>query len=432
VSILIGTMFFSAREPRSAGDDIVPSRFLGIGKAASFILLFALLCDARPAAAQFKQLGPKLIGEGSVGRTFRGIAVALSGDGNTAIMGGPSDNSGVGAAWVFTRRGSAWIQQGSKLVGTGGLKPAQQGYAVALSADGNTAILGGFREAWVFTRSGGIWTQQGSTLVGTGAVGDRLASGGLSAALSADGKTAILGADADNSAVGAAWVFSRNDGTWTQQGSKLVGTGSSGPTGQGHSVALSADGNTALIGGYGDSGIGAAWVFTRSGGIWTQQGSKLVGSGAAGRSGQGFSVALSGDGNTALIGGFADDSLNGAAWIFTRKDSVWTQQGSKLVGSGAVGRIVHQGHSVALSADGSTAIVGGVRDAWVFARSGDTWSQLESKLISIDPDINAAQYGLSVALSASGRIAIVGAWTDTLEGGAQVFALPRPHSPEAK
>ena len=73
-----------------------------------------------------------------------------------------------------------------------------------------------------------------------------------------------------------------------------------------------------------------------------------------------------------------------------------------------------------------------MRDAWVFARSGDTWSQLESKLISIDPDINAAQYGLSVALSASGRIAIVGAWTDTLEGGAQVFALPRPHSPEAK
>jgi len=190
-------MFFSARKARSAGDDIVPSRFLGIGKAASLILLFALLCDARPAAAQFKQLGPKLIGEGSVGRTFRGAAVALSGDGNTAIMGSPNDNSGVGAAWVFTRRGNAWIQQGSKLVGTGGLKPTQQGYTVALSADGNTAILGGFREAWVFTRSDGIWTQQGSTLVGTGAVGDRLASEGLSVALSASGRIAIVGAWSD-------------------------------------------------------------------------------------------------------------------------------------------------------------------------------------------------------------------------------------------
>jgi hypothetical protein len=72
---------------------------------------------------------------------------------------------------------------------------------------------------------------------------------------------------------------------FTQQGPKLVGTGAVVPSYQGP-VALSADGNTAIVGGFGDnSGIGAAWVFIRSGGIWTQQGDKLVGSGAVGSAG---------------------------------------------------------------------------------------------------------------------------------------------------
>src|ERR1035441_1668760 len=75
-------------------------------------------------------------------------------------------------------------------------------------------------------------------------------------------------------------------GQFVQQGSKLVGNGVVGQTGQSSSLAVSGDGNTAIIGGPGDNGnIGAAWVFTRSGGMWTQQGSKLVGSGATGQAG---------------------------------------------------------------------------------------------------------------------------------------------------
>src|SRR5206468_12107718 len=108
---------------------------------------------------------------------------------------------------------------------------------------------------------------------------------------------------------------------------------------QGSSVSLSADGNTGIIGGYGDnSNAGAAWVWTRSGGVWTQQGTKLVGSGASGKAGQGTSVALSADGNTAIVGGPLDNSSVGAAWVWTRSAGVWTQQGGKLVGSGAAGR----------------------------------------------------------------------------------------------
>ena len=105
---------------------------------------------------------------------------------------------------------------------------------------------------------------------------------------------------------------------WTQQGSKLVGTGVSvGDAQQGYSVALSGDGNTAIIGGLGDNiDSGAAWVFTRSGGVWTQQGHKLVGTGATEEARQGCSVALSGDGNTAIVGGPGDNSGAGAVWPF--------------------------------------------------------------------------------------------------------------------
>jgi hypothetical protein len=214
-----------------------------------------------------------------------------------------------------------FTQQGGKLVGTGasgygGEGLALQGFAVGVSADGKTAIVGGFNDgytsgagglgaAWMYTRSGAVWTQQGSKLVGTGAVGN--ADQGDSVALSGDGNTAIVGGIGDGNAAGAAWVYTFSGGAWTQQGNKLVGTGAVGSAEQGISAALSADGNTAIVGGYEDAGgAGAAWVFTRSGGVWTQQGNKLVGTGAVGNAGQGVSVALTGDGNTAIVGGYED------------------------------------------------------------------------------------------------------------------------------
>ena len=156
-----------------------------------------------------------------------------------------------------------------------------------------------------------------------------------------------------------------------QQGAKLVGTGAVGSAHQGYSVALSADGNTALIGGSNDnSGTGAACVFTRSGSIWTQQGAKLGGTGALGSANQGNAVALSADGNTALLGGYLDNGNTGAAWIFTRSGSTWTQQGAKLVGTGAVGGAI-QGYAIALSADGTTALIGGGNDN---TNAGATWA----------------------------------------------------------
>ena len=407
------------------------------------------------APAQFFQQGQKLVGTGAVGSTNQGMSVALSADGNTAIVGGPGPNNAdrdrspfggpAGGAWVFTRTGGVWTQQGHKLVGTtreygGGLW--SQGASVALSADGNTAIVGGPSDnrttgaAWAFTRSGDVWTQQGDKLVGTGAyrAGEvPLPLGqGMSVALSADGNTAIVGGWRAE----AAWVFTRSGGVWTQQGNKLVGTGAMGSTRQGMSVALSADGDTAIVGGWSDnSKTGAAWAFTRRGGVWTQQGNKLVGTGAVGSARQGMSVALSADGNTAIVGGPGDNPWDrsvpfglgpaGAAWVFGRSAGVWTQQGNKLVGTGSARR----GMSVALSADGNIAIVGGIADdggvgaASVFTRSGVHWTQ-EKNLVGADA---VGQSAPAVAVSGDGSIVMVGgsndnggvgaAWVFTRSGG---------------
>ena len=101
---------------------------------ASALICATLLISPQLALAQFTQQGPKLVGTGAVNSsstaTSQGQSVALSGDGNTALVGGFGDNADNGAAWVFTRSGGVWAQQGSKLVGTGAVgspQPEQQG-----------------------------------------------------------------------------------------------------------------------------------------------------------------------------------------------------------------------------------------------------------------------------------------------------------------
>jgi len=383
----------------------------------------ALVCGAlaHPAPAQFGEQGPKLVGSGAIGDAQQGIALSLSGDGSTAIVGGSSDNGGAGAAWVYARSGGVWRQQ-SKLVGIDAADPSgEQGFSVSLSADGNSAIVGAPGEnlnvgaARIYTRSEGVWSQQGAKLVGTGAVGG--AKQGISVSLSGDGNTAVIGGPFDDGALGAAWVYTRSGGAWRQQ-AKLVGTGAVGYAKQGQSVSLSCDGNTAVVGGLAGD---AAWVFTRSNGVWTQQGPKLVGEGAIGFAQQGSSVSLSGDGNTAIMGGFSDNGGVGATWVFTRLQGVWSQQGPKLVGTGGLGA-ARQGSSVSLSGDGNTAIVGGSGDnpspplnpvgaAWVFTRSNGVWGQLQAKLVGTGAKSNALQ-GSSVSLSDDGDYAMLGGPSD--------------------
>ena len=381
------------------------------------------------------QQGSKLTANDEGGAGDFGERVALSSDGNTALIGGGQDTE-VGAAWVFTRSGETWTQQGPKLTGSGASGFHYFGSSVALSSDGNTALIGSdssFGGAWVFTRSGSTWTQQGSKLEPEGH-----AEYVSSVALSSDGNTALIGSEdnpSNNSPfVGAAWVFTRSGETWTRQGPKLTGSGETGQGAFGSAVALSSDGNTALIGGYEDNAfVGAAWVFTRSGETWTQQGPKLTGTGETRRGYFGESVALSSDGNTALIGGPAPGNQElGAAWVFSRFGSTWKQQGSKLTGAGRIGQSGF-GNGVALSSDGNTALIGGYIDneyvgaAWVYTRSGETWTQQGPKLVG-GGETRGGFFGFSVALSSDGNTALIGGINDNLVGAAWVFAnqAPRP------
>ena len=159
-------------------------------------------------------------------------------------------------------------------------------------------------------------------------------------------------------------MFTRGGSTWSQQGAKLSAKAGE-EVGEGYfglRVALDSDGNTALIGAPSDSeNKGAAWVFTRSVSTWSQNGGKLTGAGATGKEFYfGYALALSAEGQVALIGGSGDNSYKGAAWVFEPKFS----GGAEASGLGLFG------HSVALSSDGNTALVGAPYDNSGKARPG--------------------------------------------------------------
>jgi len=375
------------------------------------------------------QQGSKLIGSGMAGPAQQGISVAISADGNTAIVGGSADSDSLGAAWIFTRINGTWTQQGAKLYGTGAVGKAQQGSSVAISADGNTAVVGGLGDnnyagaMWVFTRSNGLWTQQGNKLTGNGNTGQ--AQQGKSVAVSADGNIVVSGGWVDNTNQGAAWIFTRHTNTWTQASDKLVGSGAVLGANQGWSVSISADGETIAVGGSEDNiGKGATWIFKNNGTEWDQQGSKLVGTGSEGALGaaQGSSVSLSADGNTLLVGGHGDNIAKGAAWVFTRSGNTWTQQGNKLIGSNLIGQSV-AGVSVALNADGNIAVIGGPGDdnfvgaSWIFVRNESVWKQVGEKFVGAG-GIDQASQGISCAISADGSTALVGGYSDNNFDGA--------------
>ncbi len=387
-----------------------------------------------------KLTGGEESGEGHFGRS-----VALSADGDTALIGATNDSHGLGAAWVFTRSGSTWTQQ-AKLMGAGENGGGWFGRSVALSADGDTALIGGSVDhsdvgaAWVFTRSGATWAQQGEKLTGGGE--SRAGEFGWSVALSGAGDTALIGGREDGGGVGAAWVFTRSGATWAQQGEKLTGAAESGQGQFGQDVALSSAGDTALIGGQEDGGgVGAAWVFTRSGATWAQQGEKLTGAAEAGGSYFGDGVALSADGDSALIGGFKDGGGLGAAWVFARSGATWAPVGEKLAGGEESGK-GQFGWSVALSADGGTALIGGINDqgkagaAWVFGDpplNPEVPSTPETTSTSGSPPATAtppattqpavggsAQGGVAAARAASGRVLLARAGIIVRGGWAQV------------
>ena len=422
------------------------------------LIVSAFLCLCLPATAGAltplsaslaspPEPGGALVASELEGEARFGTSLALSADGSTALVGAPGDVGLLGSVTPFTHGAGGWAQQGAKLVlpetpSEALIEECREqpgecgtGAAVALSADGDIALIGAPRQngeagaAWVYVRSGGSWSKLEQLTGGPEEVGR--GRFGRSVSISADGSTAIVGAPGDGRNSGSAWIFTRGSSGFARTGAKL--TGGSGEGFFGRSVAISSDGSTALVGSpAAEANGGAVYAFARSGDEWVRQGGALTGGGESGAGRFGFSLALSDDGSTALIGARNDGGGVGAAWAFTRSGSSWSQQGPKLTGSGE-SRLGLFGSSVSLSANGSMAIIGAPRDAsslgaaWIFTRGEGSWSSAEGKLAGSAP---GGTFGASVALSSNEGVALVGApRSDGQEGSVFSFLgtpLPAP------
>jgi hypothetical protein len=356
----------------------------------------------------------KLTGTDIVAGEYLARSVAISG--TTAVVGSYYHSSGTGAAYVFVRVGTTWFQQAELtaydgVAGGFGYSVAISGTTAIVGAPGRNANTGG---AYVFVRSGTIWQPQSVLTASNGAPNDEF---GGSVAL--DGSTAVVGAPYANSNAGEAYAFVRSGTTWSQEAQLIPADGAAAGDYYGWSVAVSS--TTAVVGvPYKNGAIGSAYVFVQSGTVWSQQ-AQLTATDAATNDLFGYSVAISG--STLAVGAYFKNSGAGAAYVFVRAGTAWSQQAHLTALDGAPNDIF--GFAVAIS--GSTVIVGAAYKsldtgaAYVFAQTGTTWSQ-QARLVASD-GAAAEFYGSSVAIS--GSTAVVGGPGDAGNtGAAYVYLLP--------
>jgi len=343
-----------------------------------------------------------------------GLAVALSDDGSTlAVASYYVELSG--AVYMFSRTGTTWTQQ--DYLKASNAEAGDRFGTCALSGDGNTLAVGATREAsnsvgidgtqsdnsapgagavYVFARSGMAWTQQ----VYVKASNTRPDSFfGQSVALSSDGNILAVGADGERSNArginadqtdasapdtGASYVFTRSGTVWTQDVYLKASNADAGDQ-FGRTVALSADGVRLAVRSANEASAsrgvdasqtdnsapsGAAYVFAKSGGTWTQEAYIKSSNNDAG-DGFGVGISINIDGTAFLAGAFDEDSAArtidgdqsdntapdaGAAYLFTRSGVRWTQthflKGSNTDPADGFG------HRIAISADGTTSVIG--------------------------------------------------------------------------
>lgn len=179
------------------------TRFTGRRTAGATALL-ALAAGVAFGVGALRTENAKLTaGDAADGDSF-GVAVAVSGD--TSVVGAFAKNAGLGAAYVFTKTGTAWTQQAQFSSAHFG---GDRRFGTAVAIEGDRAIFGipggvSAGSAEVFKRTGSVWTEEAELFSPDGAVFDRF---GESVAISGD--TAVIGASNTGSAKGAARVFRR-------------------------------------------------------------------------------------------------------------------------------------------------------------------------------------------------------------------------------
>ena len=356
-----------------------------------------------------------------------GKDVSLSGDGNTAIVGTPGEDTGgynAGAAYIFTRSGSTWTQQ-AKIQASDAQESDSFGHVTALSLDGNTAIVGAPNEdtggsnagaAYIFTRSGSTWTEQAKIQSFEKQAGDLF---GLAVALSNDGNTAIVGApgeDTHGSNAGAGYAFVRSGTTWSSQG-RLPQYYPAAGDNFGSATALSGDGNTAIVSTWWKSGQeGTAYKLTRTGSTWAHaQEFHFPGHTANGFSRFGWACDISSDGTTIVVSSVLGGT-GGLVYIYTNTSNVQLQatlQSLDIESNDSFGR------DVSISSDGNTVVVGAIGEddgaigavgaTYIFTRDGTTWTQ-QKKLQHEGVRVSGDFFGYSVAISDDSRTVISGAY----------------------
>ena len=335
------------------------------------------------------------------------------------------------ASKIIRTLASFGYNQLSKLVASDGAANDNFGYSVAVSYDGTTVVVGAYLDddkgtdsgsAYIYKYNGTDWNKT-KLVASDGAAGDYF---GYSTAASGDGNTVVVGTRYDDTTgtdTGSAYIYKYDGTNWDE--TKLVASDVSTNDWFGYSVDVSGDGNTVVVGAYGDgdkgSLSGSAYVYKYNGTGWDE--TKLVASDGAENDVFGLNVAVSGDGTTVVVGAYGDDdkgSLSGSAYVYKYNGTDWDE--TKLVASDGAADD-YFGSSVAVSYDGSIVVAGAIIDdtiagtnsgsVYVFNYNGTGWD--ETNLVASDGAAND-YFGTSVAVSGDGNTIVVGAMFDDDKG----------------
>jgi hypothetical protein len=400
-----------------------------IGDGTAFVRVNLPGGDSATSGLAIASVGAERKVNASDGEEFDYFGTDVAIDGDIAVIGARLEDEtrpSAGAAYVFVRQGSAWVQE-AKLRGTDATSDGDQfGTAVAVSGDtiavgapnnDESAANGG--AVYVFTRSGTTWTLQQKLVAGDAASGDHL---GESVTIAGDRIAA--GAPDENNAggtdAGAVYVFSRAGTTWSQD-QKLTSASSADGHHFGQAVALA---STTLV--VGAPGGDAAYAYAPGGGGWSSEQPLLApGIGAGDEFGQAVDVA----GDRAIVGAPQGDGIvagSGVAHVFLRSGPTWGHEQALTGTGGAAGD--EFGWDVAV--DGAFALVGALSAAVVATNAGSAWTFERTPSapwtaagpFSASDGASSDRYGQAVALS--GCRALVGAHLDNdlgIDSGSAYF-----------
>ncbi|MCC6215162.1 MAG: hypothetical protein IT376_09850, partial [Polyangiaceae bacterium] len=358
-------------------------------------------------------LETKALPHDAYGSDYFGRAVGVRGD--TAIVGAYADDTGgstSGMSWVFKRSGTTWSHQ-ARLFPTDYAASQRNGYSVDVGGtDSAVAVVSAFGDqtyrgaAYVFNRIGVSWSQGAKLVASAPADYDYLAH---SVAITSAGTTVVAGAYADDVSVtdqGSVYVYTGSGAIWSSQATLVASDPVTGDF-LGYAVDVGDNGSavTVIAGAYGkDNGFtdsGAAYAFTRSGSTWSQQ-SKF--SPTDRQAGDFFGISVGYDADSAVVGAYGVASYTGAAYVYVRSGTSWSQQ-AKLTASDGVasdyfGRAVTiSGNIVAVGAYGDDDLGSSSGSAYIFKRTGTSWAQ-QSKVTASD-GASGDYFGLALALDAT-------------------------------